>query len=231
MIHLGKITMIQDQYHFEEIFKHLDEELKKYKRPILSQKKWDNVVQNPFTTLISCILSLRTKDEVTEQASIRLLEKNDTPEKILKLPLNQIEDLIFPVGFYKVKAKRIKEISKSLKDEYDGEVPDDFDELMKLKGVGRKTANIVMVYGHKKEGFIPVDVHCHRIPNRLGWISTKNPEETEYELKKILPKEYWNDFNNLFVKFGQTICVPTSPFCSKCSIYKYCKRINVKKFR
>ena len=150
---------------------------------------------------------------------------------ILNLSLNQLENLIYPVGFYKVKAKRIKEISKTIINEHGGNVPDDFNELMKLKGVGRKTANIVMVYGHKRDGFIPVDIHCHRVPNRIGWINTKTPEETESELKRNLPKIYWNDFNHLFVKFGQTICVPTSPFCSKCPIYKYCQRIDVKKNR
>jgi endonuclease-3 len=223
--------MNQVQYHFDEIFKLLNEELQKYKRPILSQGKWDKVIHTPFTTLISCILSLRTKDEVTEQASIRLLEKNNTPQKLLELSLNHIEKLIYPVGFYKIKAQRIKEMSKTLIDEYGGKVPDDFDELMKLKGVGRKTANIVMVYGHKMDGFIPIDTHCHRIPNRIGWIKTKTPDQTEIELKNFLPKKYWEDFNHLFVKFGQTICVPTSPFCSKCPINKYCKKINVKKFR
>ena len=223
--------MDSNKNYFEEIFKLLEEELKKYNKPILSQTKWNKVIHTPFTTLISCILSLRTKDEVTEKASIRLLEKYNTPEKILQLTTNQIQKLIFPVGFFKVKSKRIKEISKTLIERYNGKVPDNFNELMKLKGVGRKTANIVMVYGHKKAGFIPIDTHCHRIPNRIGWIKTKTPEETELELKKILPKEYWDDFNHLFVKFGQTICLPTSPFCSKCPIEKFCKKISVVKSR
>ena len=190
-----------------------------------------NVINTPFTTLISCILSLRTKDDVTEKASIRLLKDYNTPKKILNLSENQIASLIYPVGFYKTKAKTIKNISKTLIDLYSGKVPDCFDELMKLKGVGRKTANIVMVYGHNKHGYIPIDVHCHRIPNRLGWIKTKTPEETELKLKKILPNKYWDDFNNLFVLFGQKICVPISPFCSKCPIEQYCKKISIKKSR
>ena len=223
--------MNENYYHFKKIFELLNKELKKYNKPILSQAKWEKVIHTPFTTLISCILSLRTKDEVTEQASIRLLEKFNTPEKILQLSTIQIQKLIFPVGFYKVKSKRIKEISKTLLDEYNGEVPDSFNELMKLKGVGRKTANIVMVYGHKKNGFIPIDTHCHRIPNRIGWIKTKTPEETEIKLKKILPNIYWDDFNHLFVKFGQTICLPTSPFCSKCPIEKFCKKISINRSR
>ena len=217
--------------HIEEIFSKLKQELKKHTEPVLSRKKRDEIKSSPFNTLISCILSLRTKDEVTDKASIRLLKKYDTPKKILGLSEEQIREMIFPVGFYKVKAKRIKEISKTLIDKYAGRVPEDFNELLKLKGVGRKTANIVMVYGHKKHDYIPVDVHCHRIPNRLGWIKTKNPEETEEALKKILLKKYWDDFNNLFVKFGQTICVPISPFCSKCPISPYCKKISVKKRR
>ena len=217
--------------HIDKIFSLLNEELKKHIEPVLSRKNRDEIVSTPFSTLISCILSLRTKDEVTDKASIRLLKKYDTPEKIFDLSEDQISKMIFPVGFYKVKAKRIREISKTLVDKYNSKVPKDFNELLKLKGVGRKTANIVMVYGHKKQDYIPVDTHCNRIPNRLGWVKTKNPEETEKELKKILPKKYWEDFNNLFVKFGQTICVPVSPFCSKCPINIYCKKVSVKKSR
>jgi len=217
--------------HVDEIFKLLKKELQQYNQPIVSRSRWDKIVHTPFTTLVSCILSLRTKDEVTEQASIRLLKEYNTPKKIVNLLEKQIESLIYPVGFYKTKAKRIKDISRTLIENYNGKVPDDFDELLKLKGVGRKTANIVMVYGHKKQDYIPIDTHCHKIPNRLGWINTKTPEQTEEELKKILPKKYWDDFNHLFVKFGQTICVPISPFCSKCPIKKYCKQISVTKSR
>ena len=147
-----------------------------------------------------------------------------------KLKEKQIQKLIYPVGFYRVKSKRIKEISKVLIKDCNGKVPSDMDELLKLKGVGRKTANIVLVFGFNKNA-LPIDIHCHRIPNRLGWIKTKTPEQTEMELKKILPKKYWIDFNNIFVVFGQNICVPVSPFCSKCPIYDYCPRIGVKKHR
>jgi len=221
---------LKDIENFDEIFSLLKKELKKYEEPVVSKLKKD-VLNTPFTTLISCILSLRTKDEVTEIASIKLLKENNTPEKILKLSEKNIVSLIYPVGFYKRKAKRIKDIASTIIESYSGKVPEEFDELLKIKGVGRKTANIVMVYGHKKHGYIPIDVHCHRIPNRLGWIKTKTPEETELELKKILPEKYWNDFNNLFVKFGQRICVPISPFCSLCPIEKHCKKISVKKSR
>jgi len=217
--------------HIDQIFKILKKELQKYKPTALDTSKWEEIVHTPFTTLISCILSLRTKDEVTDKATVRLLKKYNTPEKLIKLSEKQIQKMIYPVGFYKTKAKRIKNISKTLINKYNGKVPEDFNELLKLKGVGRKTANIVMVYGHKKTDFLPIDTHCHRIPNRLGWISTKNPEETEKQLMKILPKKYWYDFNHLFVKFGQTICVPISPFCSKCPIKKYCKQRLVEKRR
>lgn len=201
-----------------------------YNSPVVSRAKID-IDDTPFNTLISCILSLRTKDEVTEKASKRLLKKHNTPEKLLKLSEKQIESLIYPVGFYKTKAKRLKDISKTILDKYAGKIPEDFNELLKLKGVGRKTANIVMVYGHKKHGYIPIDTHCHRIPNRIGWIKTKTPLETEITLKKILPEKYWNAFNDLFVLFGQKICVPISPFCSKCPIVNYCKKISVKNSR
>jgi len=217
--------------HIDEIFKLLKDELKNSRPPSASKSAWDEIIDTPFTTLISCILSLRTKDEVTDRASIKLLKNYNTPEKFLKLSTRKIESLIYPVGFYKTKAKRIKEISETLVNNYNGKVPDNFNELLKLKGVGRKTANIVMLYGHKKQGFLPIDTHCNRIPNRLGWIKTKTPEKTEIALKKILPIKYWNDFNNLFVTFGQTICVPVSPFCSKCPIKKFCKKVGVTKSR
>ena len=213
-------------HHFDTIFRLLKQQMAKYGQPIVSKKKKD-IPETPFVTLISCLLSLRTKDEVTAQASRRLLTNYHTPQKIIQLTEKQIETMIYPVGFYKTKARRIKDISKTLLEKYQGNVPDTFEELLSLKGVGRKTANIVMVYGHKKHGYLPIDTHCHRIPNRLGWIKTKTPEETEQALRKVLPLKYWDDFNDLFVRFGQTICVPVSPFCSRCSLQKYCKKIGV----
>ncbi|MGF3585380.1 MAG: endonuclease III domain-containing protein [Thermoplasmatota archaeon] len=218
---------MRQKIHFDEIFRLLKHGLERYDNPVVSRTEWNRIIHSPYTTLISCILSLRTKDEVTEKASIRLLKKYNTPEKMLKLSEKKIQSLIYPVGFYKTKAKRIRGISKTLIEKCNGKVPDDFDELLKLKGVGRKTASIVMVYGHKKQGYLPIDTHCHRIPNRLGWIKTKTPEETELKLRQILPSEYWDDFNHLFVTFGQTICVPVSPFCSRCPIKNYCKRVSV----
>ncbi len=215
---------------FEVIFKALNKELKQYSLPIVTREK-KGVDHSPYTTLISCILSLRTKDDVTAKAAIKLLSKYGTPKQMISVDEAEIADLIYPVGFYKTKAKRIKEMSKTILEEFNGKVPDTLDGLLQLNGVGRKTANIVMVYGHEYHGYLPIDTHCHRIPNRLGWIKTKTPEETEQELLKLLPEEFWDDFNDLFVLFGQKICVPISPFCSKCPIEKYCKKKGVNKSR
>jgi endonuclease-3 len=213
--------------NLDKIFDVIKEKIEQYGLPIISNPNWNEIEKTPFTTLISCILSLRTKDVITENAAKRLFKKYDTPHKIIYAREVDIQRIIYPTGFYRVKAKRIIEISKTLIEKYDGEVPKKFSELLKLKGVGRKTANIVMVYGFKKQGFLPIDTHCHRIPNRLGWINTKTPEETEKKLKEIMPEKYWEIFNHLFVRFGQMICVPISPFCSKCPIYDFCKRVDV----
>jgi len=215
--------------NIDKIIQLLKKESKKWKYPFVSD--WARVVKDPFTTLISCILSLRTKDEVTAKASIKLLKKYNTPRKILKLSNKQIEKLIYPVGFYPTKAKRIKEICKVLIDKYNGKVPDTFDELVKLKGVGPKTASITVVYGFNKPKHIAVDSHVFQISNRLGWVKTKTPEKTQPALEKIVPKRYWYDINELLVQFGQNVCVPVSPWCSKCVINKYCPRISVKRSR
>jgi len=145
---------------------------------------------------------------------------------MLKLENERLENIIYSSGYYKNKAKTIKHVSEVILKEYNGKVPDTEEELLKIKGIGRKTANIVLAFAYNKQA-IPVDTHCHRIPNRLGWFKTKTPEQTEFELMKILPKKYWSEFNGIFVLFGKTICVPISPFCSKCPIEKYCKKINV----
>lgn len=191
-----------------------------FKTPVVTEVAAQK--KEPFKVLISCLLSLRTKDAVTWKASETLFRIAETPEKLSALSVDEIERAIYPVGFYKTKARRIKEISKILIEKYGSSVPDDIDELLKLKGVGRKTANIVMVYGFGKEG-LPIDTHCHRIPNRLGWIKTKNPEETEKSLRNLIPKKHWFDFNDLFVQFGQNICKPVKPLCNICPIREYCK--------
>ena len=212
--------------HIDEIMDLLKQEMKKYNAPVLS-KKWDKMIRTPFTTLISCILSLRTKDEVTDAASIRLFKKYHTPQTLSKASIKEIEKLIFPVGFYHTKARRIKDISQTLIDEYNGKVPEDFNELLKLKGVGRKTASITMVYGHNNPNYIPVDVHVHIISNRLGWVKSKNADETMDQLMTVVPKKHWMDINHLFVQFGQTICITVSPWCSRCPVEKFCPKVGV----
>jgi len=186
--------------------------------------------KDPFLTLISCLLSLRTKDEVTAQASERLFALAKTPEEMLSLKREEIEAAIYPVGFYRRKAEQILEICRVLVEKYDSRVPDEMEELLNLKGVGRKTANIVITMGYNKPG-VAVDTHVHRISNRLGLVATKNPYQTEFALREILPKQYWIVFNDLLVMHGKSICTPISPKCSICPITEYCKRIDVTRFR
>ncbi|MEK6690393.1 MAG: endonuclease III [Nitrospirota bacterium] len=186
--------------------------------------------RDPFKVLVSCILSLRTKDRTTEKANDRLFALGSTPEEIAGLPFKKIEKAIFPVGFYRIKAKTIKGLSKTIINKYRSKVPDDMDELLKLKGVGRKTANLVLTLGYGKLG-ICVDTHVHRIVNRWGYARTKNPFETEIALREKLPKKYWIEINNLLVLYGQNICKPISPLCSKCRLFKYCKRVGVGRSR
>ena len=182
--------------------------------------------KSPFLVLVSCLLSLRTKDETTLPASERLFAKADTMQGLLKLPVKEIEQLIYPVGFYKTKARRLKGICQDLLDHFNGEVPDTIDELLTLKGVGRKTANLVLTEGFGKLG-ICVDTHVHRISNRLGYVKTKNPNETEFELRKKLPSKYWIEYNAMLVTWGQNVCKPISPLCSKCPVNRICERNDV----
>jgi endonuclease III len=186
--------------------------------------------RDPFRILISCLLSLRTKDEVTGEASARLFRRADTPETILKLREGTIARLIYPVGFYRTKAKVIRGVCRTLIDQYGSRVPDSLDELLKLKGVGRKTANLVVSVGFGKPG-ICVDTHVHRISNRWGYVKTRTPEETEQALRRTLPRRHWMVFNDLLVGFGQNVCKPISPFCSRCPVERYCARIGVARSR
>ncbi|HPB47060.1 MAG TPA: endonuclease III, partial [Exilispira sp.] len=183
-----------------------------------------------FELLISTILSARTKDDVTYKAARKLFEKANTPVKIMRLSEQQIIELIYPVGFYKTKAKNIKKTSAIIHEKYNDRVPDELEELLKLPGVGRKTANLVIAVAFKKNGLC-VDTHVHRISNRLGIIKARNPEETEMKLREILPKKYWEIYNRLLVSFGQNICKPISPFCNICPISSYCKKIGVRSSR
>jgi len=182
--------------------------------------------RDPFRTLISCILSLRTKDATTAAASIRLFARADTPAAMVALSARTLERLIFPVGFYRTKARVIRGICRDLIDKFDGRVPDEIDALLTLKGVGRKTANLVVTEAYGKPG-ICVDTHVHRISNRWGLVRTKTPDKTEIALRAVLPARHWIEYNGILVAFGQTICNPTSPWCSRCKVAALCPRIGV----
>jgi len=185
-------------------------------------KRWGN----PFLVLISCIISLRTKDEVTLGASQRLFHLATKPTAMLQLNTETIEKAIYPVGFYRTKARNIKAICRDIIDRFKGEVPDDIDSLLTLQGVGRKTANLVVTEGFGKLG-VCVDTHVHRISNRLGYVKTRTPEETEWALRRKLPKSFWIEYNSLLVTWGQNICKPISPFCSRCKISGLCLKRGV----
>ena len=180
--------------------------------------------KDPYLVLISCILSLRTNDKTTYPATLRMLKLAKTPKKMMNIKTEDLEKAIYPVGFYKNKAMQIIELSRIIVEKYNGQVPCDIDELCKFRGVGRKTANLVL-----SEGFnipaICVDVHVHRIFNRIGYLKTKNPEETEFALREKLPKKYWITINSLLVTHGQNICKPIKPLCEKCPIEKFCDKI------
>ena len=211
-----------------KIIKILKEDVKKWDIPVVSIVA--ERTRDPFKVLISCILSLRTKDGTTAQASQRLFSLADNPAEMSELSVKEIERVIYPVGFYRTKARNIKEICHTLINDYDSKVPDEIDELLKLKGVGRKTANLVVTIGYDKDG-ICVDTHVHRISNRWKYIKTKTPEESEMALRKKLPRRYWKIYNDLLVTFGQNLCKPISPLCSQCNLTKFCNRIGVKKSR
>lgn len=181
---------------------------------------------DPFKILISCLLSLRSRDETTERISNELFQIADNPYKLSNIPLKRLEGIIFSTGHYHKKARTLIHVSNELLDRFNGKVPDNREDLLSIKGIGPKTANIVLNFAFN-QAYIPVDTHCHRLPNRLSWLSTKTPEQTEKELEKILPKIYWFEFNGIFVIFGRTICTPISPKCSICPINKYCPKICV----
>jgi len=182
--------------------------------------------RDAYQVLISCILSLRTKDKTTVQASQRLFKVADNPANMLKLTVGKIQKLIYPVGFYRNKSRAILQISRKLLKDYSGKVPRLLDALLGLNGVGRKTANLVLGLGFGIPA-ICVDTHVHRISNRLGWVKTNKPEETELALRSIIPRSKWIELNTILVTFGQNLCFPVSPFCSKCKVYGLCKRRGV----
>lgn len=202
--------------------------LKKEDSPRSEFVKYMEDVHDPFLVLISCILSLRTKDETTYPATLRMLKLGRTPKDFASMDEEILSQAIYPVGFYRNKARQIIELSKELVEKYDSKVPSEIDELVKFNGVGRKTANLTLAKGFQIPA-ICVDVHVHRISNRLGYVSTKTPDETEMELRKKLPKKYWLDINTILVTHGQNICKPQRPLCEKCCISKYCKTFNSSK--
>jgi len=180
--------------------------------------------QNPYLVLIGCILSLRTNDKTTYPATLRMLQLAETPEEMMKISPDVLAKAIYPVGFYENKAKQIIELSRCIVEDLGGKVPDEIEELIKFNGVGRKTANLVIAKGFNKPA-ICVDVHVHRIFNRIGYVKTKTPEETEFALRKKLPIKYWIDINTLIVTHGQNVCKPLKPDCANCPINNYCSKI------
>lgn len=210
-----------------KVLRILAQENKRFVEPIVTTISRECT---PFHVLISCILSLRTKDQTTREASNRLFALADNPEEMVKIPAERLEKIIYPVGFYRTKARKIKEICEVLINSYFGKVPDEIDELLKLNGVGRKTANLVVTLGYQKPG-ICVDTHVHRITNRWRYVKTRNPYETEFALREKLPAKYWLTINDLLVTFGQNICLPVSPKCSICPVRGYCKRVGVTRSR
>ena len=214
--------------HLPKMIGILEEEVRQWKMPIVGTfAKGRNA---PFKILISTVLSLRTKDKTTEEASHRLFNLADTPQKMRKLKPSQIEKTIYPVGFYRTKAKNILKICAILIKKHEGKVPSDMDELLAMPGVGRKTANLVVTVAYEKPG-ICVDTHVHRISNRWGLVKTQTPEETETALRKVLPQQYWIGYNDLLVCYGQNLCSPISPHCSRCKLSIFCPKVGVKKFR
>ena len=213
--------------YWQNVFEIVSEEVK---GPLPSVSEIDRIDSSPFRVLISTIISLRTKDVVTFAASKRLLDRANSAQAMALLRAEEIATLIYPAGFYHTKADSMLKICQILLEKYDGEVPSNKEELMALPGVGLKTANLVLSVGFNIPA-ICVDIHVHRIANRMGWLKTKNPDKTEGELQKILPQEYWIPINELLVLFGQQVCKPVSPFCSVCKVLKFCERVGVEKSR
>ena len=217
-----------DDTNVADVIHLLEKELNAWELPIVSALSEGK--ESPFLILISTVLSSRTKDEVTAKATEKLASMAASVEDMLKLSEEEIAQAIYPVGFYRTKARTILQICRDLVDRFDSNVPDTIDQLLTLKGVGRKTANLVLALAFNKEGLC-VDTHVHRISNRLGYVRTKTPKETEFALRNKLPREYWVEYNTLMVAFGRHICVPVSPFCSRCPVAHYCKRVNVTRSR
>lgn len=219
-----------NEKYFDKVFNEFGLALKKNNKVVPAVSYVAITKNDPFCVLVSTLLSLRTKDDVTLKASVRLLDEADTPEAMLKLSQNRIEELIFPVGFYHTKAQRILEVSEALVKNYGGKVPNTAEQLLALPGVGIKTANLTLNLGFGIDA-ICVDCHVHQISNRMGWINTKTPEESEKVLQKVMPKKYWIPLNELLVSYGQEICTSVSPKCSMCPLSAECPKVGVNKSR
>ena len=217
-----------DDRNMAAIIRLLERELEKKELPIVTKLAEEH--RDPFEILISTLLSLRTKDEVTAAATERLFALASTPEEMVALPEEEIRKAIYPAGFYRNKAKTIRHVCRELIDRYQSRVPDTIEELLTFRGVGRKTANLVVSLGFNGAGLC-VDTHVHRISNRLGYVRTKTPDETERALRVKLPPEHWSRYNTLLVAFGRNTCRPVSPLCSGCPVAAYCDRVGVKKSR
>jgi len=227
MLQLREMHQMVTNDVIDRVFEILSREVGALHEPIVGKVAREG---DPYKVLISTMLSLRTKDATTEQACSKLFAIASSPEEIARIPLDVIERAIFPVGFYKTKARSIREASRIILEKFGGTVPSDMEQLLSLPGVGRKTANLVIILGFDDMG-ICVDTHVHRISNRWGYVSTKTPEATEMKLREILPERYWKDINNFLVPYGQYVCLPVSPFCSRCKLFSLCGRIGVKSSR
>jgi endonuclease III len=220
---------LDEPFPFDKMMTTLTELFPEEAAPVITRLSRDTK-KDPFVILVGTLLSLRTKDETTEKVMAALLPRIRSPQDLINIPAAELEKLIYPVGFYRNKAKGLKEVAAEIINSYGGRVPDTIDELIKIRGVGRKTANLVVTEGYGKPG-ICVDTHVHRISNRLGIVSTKNPHETEDELRKKLPPQYWIINNALLVTFGKRICTPLSPKCSTCPLESICAKRGVVRSR
>jgi endonuclease III len=208
----------------DKVYEILKHEFQKHRMPVVDLI--ETQTKDPFKVLLTTIMSARTKDETTILAAKRLFQRVSTPADLDSLSVKEIESLIFPVGFYREKAKNLKKLPQVLNDLFAGQIPSTVEELVQLPGVGRKTANLVVAVAFNKPA-VCVDTHVHRIFNRLGYLKTSTPLETEMKLREWLPVKYWTTFNSYFVSFGQHICRPINPYCDRCPVYDYCSRIDV----
>lgn len=217
--------MKKSSSEIDVVYAVLKSEYSKHRAPVVELIEIQT--HDPFKVLLATILSARTKDNVTARAAEKLFKEVTSFEDIEKLSIEKLQEIIYPVGFYRTKAQNIKELPRVIKEKFGGTIPSTVDELTILPGVGRKTANLVVAVAFNKPA-VCVDIHVHRIFNRLGYLETETPFDTEMELRQSLPEKYWTTFNSYFVSFGQNNCFPIDPRCDRCPIFNYCSRINVK---